>query len=326
MAKGWCQQFPLLGLGAAACLLAGTPAASAPDAPPTPSAVPAELVAPAPPWENYAELWSAPVPIRAAELALWRTAASRLGGAEKHTCGFVRWTAPCSTCGDSRPRDLSLAAHLSLAGNLPRLLPLSVWFDTPLAHNAAWWVRERRASGSPIAPWALEAIAGAPPPPPRQAEFDAWQRATAAAIERARRIAGEHGKALPLPFHPAAQRHRFAERQPTVTLHRSANLLILGATPDADALNPMPRHMQVTYAVEPEAQALRTFDQRLPAPFTPHFGLRFLSYREFGRFEWRAEAGAAVLTFSEHVYQARLVGVFKPKHHTRHWYGEFDCS
>ena len=266
------------------------------------------------------------MPIRAAELALWRTAASRLGGAEKDACGFARWTAPCSTCGESRPRDLSLATHLSLAGNLPRLLPLSVWFDTPLAHNAAWWVRERRASGSSSAPWALEAIGGAAPPPPRQAEFHAWQRATTAAIERARRIAGEHGKALPPAFHPAAQRHRFAERQPTVTLHRSANLLILGATPDADALNPLPRHMQVTYAVEPEAQALRAFDQRLPAPFTAHFGLRFLSYREFGRFEWRAEAGAAVLTFSEHVYRARLVGVFKPKPHAKHWYGEFDCS
>ena len=325
-AKGWGRRAALLfGLGAATCLLAGAAAASSQSGPRAGSKAPAELAAPQPPWDDYAGLWSDPAPIAAAELALWRQAVSTLGGAEKDACGFVRETAPCPACGDSRQRDLRLAAQLSLAGNLPRFLALSVWFDTPLAHNAPWRVMERRASGQAAAPWALAAVDGAPPPPQRRAEFDAWQSATAAAVERARRIAGEHGKALPPLFHPAVQRPRFASREPTVALHRSANLLILGAAPDADSPNPMAKHTQATYAMAPARAALRAFDQRLSAPFAPHFGLRFLSYREFGQLEWNADAGATVLTYSEHVYRARLVGIFRPEHRAQRWYGEFDC-
>ncbi len=285
--------------------------------------------APASPWDDYADLWRNPRAIAPRELALWMQAVSDVGDSANAACAYTRSTAPCSDCGPSRPRLLVEAAAISLAEDLPRLLPLSVWYDTPVIHDHRSWAEERYDPSRMPMPWSLAAMDGKTPTESQRVEHVKEKNATAAAIARAKRIAADKGhgtSAVPDQFHPAVAQRLFAKREPTVTLGGDGDRLFLGAPPEPASADPTARWTQFTYVLDSTMPSLRFFDQRALAPFSPHFGLRLRSYSMFGRLQRDSGTDAVVVTFLEYTLAARLTLVFKQAHHTVHWYEDFDCT
>ena len=284
-----------------------------------PKAVPAE------PLPDYAERWRDVRPASAEELSLWAAAAASLGSARHAECAYTRWTAPCPHCGSSLPRVYAEAMQISLAPGLSRWLPLSVWFDTPVMHEAARWVAERFDPQRAGRPWLLLSVDARPPNSRELADYVAEKSAAAAAWARAERIAGEKGMRLPLRFHPAGLGPSLQELAPTVALGERGGTVVLGRPPARGASHPAARGMQFTYVLDPGSAALKAVDQRILRPFSPHFGLRFRAFRQFAVLERAAAVGADIVVFQQQVFSGALTLVFPLEQHHSEWFGRFDC-
>lgn len=280
---------------------------------------------PAEPLPDYAERWRSARPVAAEELALWRDAVAALGGAAHTRCAYTRWTAPCPHCGGTLPRVHAEATQISLAPGLSRWLPLSVWFDTPVMHEAALWVAERFDPRRAGRPWLLLSVDARPPNSRELADYVAEKSAAAAAWARAERIAGEKGMRLPLRFHPAGLGPSLQELPPTVALGERGGAVVLGRPPERGASHPAARGMQFTYVLDPGSAALKAVDQRILRPFSPHFGLRFRAFRQFAVLERVPAVGADVVVFQQQVFSGSLTLVFPLEQHHSEWFGRFDC-
>ena len=319
---------PLLG-ALVCCLLMSASLSSAADFDSPADAEPVPKLRPPDPLPDYAELWRNPQAIAAEEQSLWTAALAVLSGAEGAGCSYARWTAPCPDCGASRPRDYAYAAGISLAADTPRLLPLSVWFDTPVVHDASSWVLERFDAGQEPALWTLATIGGALPTTRQRADYQAEKSASAAAIARAKRVAADNrdeGKQAPDAFHPAVVKPLLGSHPPTVTLRRGAAEVVLGTAPDSRSRHPAAKGMQFTYSIDPATAALKSFDQRILRPYSPHWGLKFRSFRRSAVLQRDPRTQRHVVVFQEEVFTARLTMVFAIANHTTHWYGDFGCD
>ena len=281
------------------------------------------------PLPDYAELWRSPQPMTAAERSLWTAAVAMLGGADSAGCRYVRWTAPCPNCGPSRPLAYSYAARISLAADMPRFLPLSVWFDVPVIHDATAWVQERFDPEQEPVRWALTSIGGAPPTARQHADHLAEKSASATALARAKRIAADKGKQAPAPFHPAVVAPLLGSHPPTVALRRGPDEVVFGVAPDSGSGDPAGRGMQFTYGIDPATAAVKFFDQRISGRYSPHWsphwGLKFLSFRRFAVLQREPRTESDVVVFQEQVFTARLTMVLPIASHRTHWYGDFSC-
>ena len=280
-----------------------------------------DLQRPVLPWQDYAALWSSPQAATQDDLALWSAAVAALG--DNAECAYTRWSAPRPANGPAHPRAYADAAHFSLAADMPRWLPLSVWFDVPVVHDVVSWVAERHDPRA-TTPWTLASMNDRPPSERQLVSYAEENDASAGAIARAEGIAARENKAPPARFHPVATQSFFARLAPTSRLRRDDDMLLLGAVPDAKSPDPQ-RRMRLTYAVDAATRTLRFFDQRIEEPFSPHFGLRFLTYHRVGEFEPIAETNAVAMTFQELSFTAKLTLVFAPVHHAVSWYGDFQC-
>ena len=281
--------------------------------------------APAEPLPDYAERWRDARPAAAGELTLWAAAVASLGGARHAECAYTRWTAPCPHCGSSLPRGYAEATQISLAPGLSRWLPLSVWFDTPVMHEAALWVAERFDPRRAQRPWLLLSVDARPPTSSELADYVAEKNAAAAAWARAERIATRKGRRLPLRFHPAGLGPSLRELPPTMALGEGGGTVVLGRPPERGAARPAARGMQFTYVLDPASAALKAVDQRILRPFSPHFGLRFRAFRQFAVLERVPAAGAEVVVFQQQVFSGALTLVFPLEQHRSEWFGGFDC-
>ena len=305
-------------------MFASIAAAATPEEPAGVSLKPKER--PPEPLPNYAELWRNQQPMTTAEQSLWTAAVAMLGGADGAGCRYVRWTAPCSNCGASRPLAYSYAARISLAADTPRLLPLSVWFDVPVVHNAAAWLLERFDPRQQPVRWTLTSIGGAPPTARQYADYLAEKSASATALARAKRIAANKGKQAPDPFHPAVVAPLLSAHPPTATLRRRPDEVVFGVMPNSGSKDPAARGMQFTYAIDPATAAVKFFEQRISRPYSPHWGLKFLSFRRFAALQREPRIQRDVVVFQEEVFTARLTMVLPIASHSTHWYGDFGCS
>ncbi len=281
------------------------------------------------PLPDYAELWRNQQAISAEDQSLWAAAVASLSGTDGAGCSYARWTAPCPNCGAARPMAYAYAAHTSLAADTPRLLPLSVWFDVPVLHDATSWVLERFNARQEPVRWTLTTIDGAPPTDRQRSDYLAEKSASATAMARAKRIAadkGDKGKQAPDEFHPAVVEPLFRPHPPTVTLRRTSAEVVLGTAPDSGSSHPAARGMQFTYSIDPATAALKSFDQRTLRPYSPHWGLKFLSFRRSGVLQRDPHTQRDVVVFQEEVFTARLTMVFAIANHTTHWYGDFSCQ
>ena len=291
------------------------------------SAATAETAAPpVEPLPDYVRLWQQARAASPEELALWRTAVAALGSDAQASCAYTRHTAPCPHCGDSRPRVYAEATHISLAANVPQLLALSVWYDTPVVHEAAAWVRERFDPGQAAAPWILRDLDGKAPTRRQRYDYEAEKSAAEGAWARAERIAAEKGRMLPPRFHPAHVAPLVAGLVPTVVLRADDAVAVLGRPPDPASSHPAARGMQTTYLIDRSRPALTAIDQRILRPFRPHVGLRFGTYRQFAVLTRNAAVGADVVAFQQQVFTGRLTLVFPLKQHRSEWFGEFECA
>lgn len=283
------------------------------------------MVPPAEPLPDYERLWRQARAASPEERALWRTAVAALGSDAHAGCAYTRRTAPCPHCGDSRPRVYAEATQISVAPNVPRLLALSVWYDTPVVHEAAAWVGER-FDPSQAAPWILRDIGGEPPTRRQRYDYEAEKSAAEGAWARAERIAAKKGRRLPPRFHPAAVAPLVAGLVPSVVLRADDAVAVLGRPPDPASSHPAARGMQTTYVVDRARPALTAIDTRILRPFRPHFGLRFGSYRQFAVLKRDAAVGADVVAFQQQVFDGRLTLAFPLKQHRSEWFGEFECQ
>lgn len=283
------------------------------------------LAPPAEPLPDYDRLWRQAQPASPEELALWRTAVAALGSDAHAGCAYTRHTAPCPHCGDSRPRVYAEATQISLAANVPQLLALSVWYDTPVVHEAAKWVAERFNPRQTTTPWMLRSLDGKPPTRREFYDYEAEKSAAEGAWARAMRIAAEKNRALPPRFHPAQAVPLVAGLAPTVVLQADEAAMVLGRPPDRTASHPAARGMQTTYVIDSARPALTAIDQRILRPFRPHFGLRFRTFRQFAVLRWDATVGADVVAFQQQEFTGRLTLVFPFVQHRSEWFGEFDC-
>lgn len=280
---------------------------------------------PAEPLPDYDRLWQQARAANPEELALWRTAVAALGSDAHAGCAYTRRTAPCPHCGDSRPRVYAEATQISLAADVPRLLALSVWYDTPVVHEAAAWVRERFDPAKAAAPWILRDLDGKPPTRRQRYDYEAEKSAAESAWARAERIAAEKSRQLPPRFHPADVAPLVAGLAPTVALRADDTVAVLGRPPDPASSHPAARGMQTTYVVDRARPALTAIDQRILRPFRPHFGLRFGTYRQLTVLTPDATVGAEVVAFQQQVFTGRLTLVFPLVQHRSEWFGEFEC-
>ena len=290
-----------------------------------PATVPPPMVPPAEPLPDYEQLWRQARAANPEELALWQSAVAALGSDAHAGCAYTRRTAPCPHCGDSRPRVYAEATQISLAPNVPQLLALSVWYDTPVVHEAAAWVRERFDPGRAAAPWVLRDLNGKPPTRRQLYDYEAEKSAAEGAWTRAERIAAEKGRPLPPRFHPVQVAPLVAGLAPTVALQADDAVAVLGRPPKPGASHPMARGMQTTYVIDRARPALTAIDQRILGRFRPHFGLRFGTYRQFAVLARDATVGADVVTFQQQVFTGRLTLVFPLVQHRSEWFGEFEC-
>lgn len=303
---------------------ASMPGSAAPAEAPVPP--PAARQPPADPLPDYDELWRHPQPADDEALALWQTAIKTVGGAAQAKCAYTRWTAPCPNCGNALPRVYAEATQISLAPNIPRWLALSVWYDTPVVHEAAAWVTERFDTQQAGASWALGSLDGRPPTGREFYDYAAEKSAGDGAWARAERIARQKGRQLPPRFHPAQVAPLVAGLAPTVALRRTEAVAVLGRPPDPASSHPAARGMQTTYVIDRAEPALKAIDQRLLGPFWPHVGLRFRSYRQYAVLKRDAQVGADVVAFQRQVFAGRLTLVFPFKQHRSEWFGEFRCA
>lgn len=290
-----------------------------------PASAAAEMVPPAEPLPDYDRLWQQAQPASPEELALWRTAVAGLGSDAHAGCAFTRHTAPCPHCGDRRPRVYAEATQISLANDVPQLLALSVWYDTPVVHEAAKWVAERFDPRQTAASWRLRSLDDKPPTRRELYDYEAEKSAAEGAWARAMRIAAEKNRALPPRFHPAHAAPLVAGLAPTVALRADDALVVLGRPPDPGSGHPAARGMQTTYVLDRARPALTAIDQRILRPFRPHFGLRFATFRQFAVLTHNGTVGADVIAFQQQEFTGRLTLVFPFKQHRSEWFGEFDC-
>ena len=290
-----------------------------------PAGEPVPMVTPAEPLPDYDRSWQQARPASPEELALWRTVVAGLGSDAQAGCAYTRNTAPCPRCGDSRPRVYAEATQISLAANVPQLLALSVWYDTPVVHESAKWVAERFDPRQTATPWMLRSLDGKGPTRREFYDYEAEKSAADGAWARAERIAGEKDRVLPPRFHPAKVAPLVAGLAPTVALQADDAAVVLGRRPDRAASHPAARGMQTTYVIDRARPALTAIDQRILRPFRPHFGLRFATFRQFAVLTRDTTVGADVIAFQQQEFTGRLTLVFPFKQHRSEWFGEFDC-